>query len=198
MQTPLLKLHKRHFQLLELMVAAFILLICISPTMRIFTNMLKGQKEIVRQNERDHLAHLVHAKLTEEFYQQRFPLGEENESKPIAIGDPDLEKLLRQHAYRSSATYALVYSRKEKKELLYKIVIKMRDLTLNSEEENGVDSFENANPSDTFYDYYLFIDRKQAGIPKQDSPPGQSDQPKSQINAHPSSKLTPATPPKSG
>src|SRR5437660_280100 len=110
MQIPLKRIqrHKRHFQLLELMVAAFILLICIAPTMRIFTSMYQSQQAIVRENQRDHLAHLVHAKFTEQLYKRTISLEEVAQSKPIILGDPELEKLIRQSAYECTGTFTII------------------------------------------------------------------------------------------
>src|ERR1700733_14521161 len=102
--------HKRHFQLLELMVAAFILLICIAPTMRIFTNMYLSQHEIVRENQRDHLVHLIHAQITEQLYKRQIVLPEGAESHPIDLTDPELIGQLEKYHYQLEGVLVIVDS----------------------------------------------------------------------------------------
>jgi hypothetical protein len=164
-----IKRHKRHFQLLEMMVAAFILLVCIAPTMQIFTSMYQSQQGIIRENQRDHLAHLVHAKFVEQLYKREIPLPleEDKHGKNIELKDSELSELLKKYAYRFSGTFTILKKRVPKGqekpiEYLGKIEIKMKDLLYkhkaSEQEENR--KIQNGDPAETFYDYYIYISSK--------------------------------------
>ncbi len=165
MQIPLKRMlcHKRHFQLLELMVAAFILLICIAPTMRIYTSMYLSQQAIIRENQRDHLAHLVHAKFTEQLYKRLISLEEVMQSKPIVLSDPELEKLIHQCSYECEGIFSILDSKSAKgmdkpSKYLAQLVIKMRDVSSKPQKQIEDKKIENQNPAETFYDYFIYID----------------------------------------
>ncbi len=180
--------HKRHFQLLELMVAAFILLICIAPTMRIFTSIYQSQQEIIRQNNRDHLAHLIHAKFIEQLYKRNIPLPEAKQSNLIVLSDPEVTQLLQQLAYKFQGEFTLMTpiattSGKPKKSI-GKLVIQLEDTRYKPTElENKKSDDQNQNPAVTFYDYCVCIESKkiEANGPDQNQPttpqaPGQPSQ----------------------
>ncbi len=154
--------HKRHFQLLELMVAAFILLVCIAPTMRIFTSMYLSQQEIIRENQRDHLAHLVHAKFTEQLYKRQISLEEVIQSKTIALTDPELISQLQKFSYECTGTFTIVDSytpRDQEKptEYLSQLVIKLKDVSPKAQKISNK-TIENQDPAESFYDYFIYID----------------------------------------
>jgi len=163
MTRPLKKIptRKRHFQLLELMVAAFILLICVAPSMRIFTSMYQSQQDIVRENQRDHLAHLVHAKFTEQLYKRIISLPENKQSNPIELGDPDIQNFLKQNAFQFSGTFTLESrtpkGQEKPSEYLGKLEIKLKDTSHRSQQKKGDQTIENRDPAETSYDYYVYI-----------------------------------------
>jgi Tfp pilus assembly protein PilE len=155
--------HKRHFQLLELMVAAFILLICIAPTMRIFTSMYQSQQEIIRENQRDHLAHLVHAKFIEQLYKRQISLEEVMQSKIIALTDPELISQLQKFAYECVGTFIIVDSytpRNQEKPTMYlaQLVIKLKDISPKAKKHISNQKIENQDPIESYYDYFVYID----------------------------------------
>lgn len=156
--------NKRHFQLLELMVAAFILLICIAPTMRIFTSMYLSQQEIIRENQRDHLAHLIHAHVTEQLYKHQIALPqEEGKNHPIQLSDPDLINQLKKLHYDLSGEFVIVAMHKPKGEehadkYLAKLVIKLKDSLPKVQSKTPDKKFENQDPLETIYDYTIYID----------------------------------------
>ena len=55
--------------------------------MRIYTNMFLGQEAIVRENQRDHLAHLVHASVTHQLYQNAITLDNIVQDTPMQLED---------------------------------------------------------------------------------------------------------------
>lgn len=155
--------HKRHFQLLELMVAAFILLICIAPTMRIFTSMYQSQQEIIRENQRDHLAHTAHAKIIEQLYKRQMIFEEGTESKPVPLSDPKLIELLEKSSFSMEGRLEILESYTPKGQdlptmYLGKLVIKMKDLAYKPPKKESNKKIENQDPSESFYDYFVYID----------------------------------------
>lgn len=87
------------------MVATFILLICIAPTMRIFTNIYLSQQEIVRENQKAHLVHMAHAKITEQLYKREILISDIKENKVFEVVDADIIKQLKGTPFQIS--YAL-------------------------------------------------------------------------------------------
>lgn len=154
---------KRHFQLLELMVAAFILLICIAPTMRIFTNIFKAQQEIIREYQRDHIAHMMHAKFTEELYKRTIPIDDFKEKNHISLAYPDLMKHLKEFHYDCSGTFSMIGKRKNdgNPSYLYSLEINVQDKLMKQKNEQSSsrrDSVSDKDPSVATYTYMVYID----------------------------------------
>lgn len=154
---------RRHFQLLEVMIAIFILLVCAAPAMQIYTSMFKGQQTIVRENQRDHLARLIHAKVTEQLYKRAIPLEQFVEAKQTPVDDPELEQKLKDlsyKAYYSVSIAAKTPSKGEEKpnKYLVQLVITIRDVSSNPPSRASVKQIENQDTRDTFYDYLVYID----------------------------------------
>lgn len=84
------------------MVAAFILLVCLAPTMRVFTNIFKAQQQIIRDYQKDHIAHRFHAKFTENLYKREFSL---EENQDIALSDSDLLKEINNAHFACKGTF---------------------------------------------------------------------------------------------
>lgn len=168
MQIPPNKIryHKRHFQLLELMVAVFILLVCIAPAMRIYTTMYQSQQAIIRENQRDHLAHTMHAKFTELLYQQKVPLKQmmSGESSVLGIGDTELNEMRQTSAYGYdvSGTFTILdcspLDREKTNKYKGKIVIQMKDKLYKPPKSEENQCHKNGDPSITEYDYIVYID----------------------------------------
>ena len=174
----MIRTRKRHFQLLELMVAAFILLVCIAPVMRIFTSMYLSQHEIIRQNQRDHLAHVIHAELTEQLYKRQIALPSEEKAQPIVLSDSDILDQLKKLSYQLTGELTIVnfYTPKGQDhpvKYLAKLVIKLKDISPNAQAKNSDKKFENQDPTETFYDYSIYID---AGFREKDNNQQSSDQ----------------------
>ena len=143
---------RRHFQLLEWMVAVFILLICMAPTMRTYISLHHAQLAIARENHRDHLAHLLHAKITEQLYKGEIALDDIVQGRAIVLHDEELTELLRKQGYRFEGKLLVVNSHTpsgatQPDEYLAKMEIRMID-TLH----------EGSPPSGILYDYSVYID----------------------------------------
>lgn len=158
-----IKSRKHHFLLLELMVAAFILLICIAPAMRIFTSIFQEQQEIIRENQRDHIAHLIHALVTEKLYKREIEFLENSEAEAIPLKDQELDEELNKYSYSAQASLTIIDSVKPKGEdypnkYLAQLVIKLIDRSSGAESRAKAQKIINQDPSDTFYDYMIYID----------------------------------------
>lgn len=152
---------RRHFQLLELMVAVFILLICIAPAMQIFTSIFKSQQEIVRENQKNHIIHLMHAKFTEQLYKRLISFDDIRNQKDIILTDPDLVDLLGKSFFTCSGIFTIEKSYKPRGqdnpvEYLCKLEIKVADKLARQTKGKGSSSSQD-DPSET-YDYYIYID----------------------------------------
>jgi hypothetical protein len=145
------------------MVAAFILLICIAPTLRIFTSIYQSQQEIMRKNQRDHLTHLIHAKITELLYKRQIHFTKETKNQAIALLDPELLDPLKKLSYEFEGTLTIIKSHTARQQehpnqYLAQLSIKLRDVSPQAKNKIQEKKFENQDPADSFYDYYVYID----------------------------------------
>lgn len=158
---------KRHFQLLELMVAIFILLICVGPVMSIFTSIYRHQQEIIRENHRDHLKNMAHAKVIEHLYKKMIPLEDILQGKPITIADPELLASLRQFSYECQGTFSIIKPDLKKQErpnkYLCKLQLTMKDVSKRAQKITN-------SPLEKTYEYHVFIDAKDVEHPQQINP----------------------------
>lgn len=138
------RLQKHNFQLLEVMIAALLLLICVTPAMRIYTNMYMAQQAIIRENQRDHFAYRIHASIVEQLYKRTIPFNELLTVKENPLNIPILQDELKTWGYE--AFYAFIDPKKKKSnknsekadKRIFTLVISIKDLkkkpTLNSPE----------------------------------------------------------------
>lgn len=165
-QKPLNKRRsKRHFQLLEIMVAIFILLICAAPAMRIYVTMFKEQQLVIRENERDHIARVLHARITEKLYKRQIPLQDLAQGKKLSIDDPDLQKRLKELSYEGA--YILGIDKRSPKDeskpatkYLLRLFIILKDLTPQPASQTNSKKAENQDSRETVYDYYMYVSAK--------------------------------------
>lgn len=152
---------RRHFQLLELMIAVFILLLCVVPTVKIFTSIYLSQQEMVRKNDRDHMARRIHAKLMEKLYKREIPLSVVGLSIPVDLQDNDIETQLQKLRYKFSGTFSLVHSHTPQSlgyptEYLGELVFNLTDIKASSHKEAQED----------LYTYLVFIDAGELDNPQ--------------------------------
>lgn len=147
------KKRKRHFLLLEVMIAAFLLLVCITPLLRISARMALEQQAIIRENTRDHLAHLIHAKLTERLYQRKIPLEEIRQKQPLPVADSTLEEELKHWDFNCSCTWKEVHPYTPQNENQPTMYLGLLHITMKDKlKTNSLDTVE------TIYDYVIYID----------------------------------------
>lgn len=139
--------NKRHFQLLEVMIAMLLILICVIPSFQIYVNINKQQANVIRVNQRDHLVHLIHADLIEKLYKQMISLDQILARFQAPFEGEELKKKLEEIGYE--AVYSLYFLSSEKeiktaKKFLVELVIQLQD----KKQENSFD-----------YTYHIYIDR---------------------------------------
>lgn len=149
---------KHHFQLLEVMIAAFILIVCVAPTMEIFTNLFREQQRIVQQNQRDHLAKKLYAQIVEQLYKRTLPLDFLFDRKTNQIDQGDLKAELDQIGYEGF--YSFTDLRKKKSKGKEETNCYLATLTVVMKEKNPPKKgYSGQNPTgETRYTYKIFID----------------------------------------
>lgn len=161
MKKPLIRFKKRHFQLLEMMVAVFILLICAAPALRIYTNIFLHEQEDVRQNTRNRFARQIHSNIVERLYKHAIPFDQLLEKTRTPLEDSRLIEELQKNGY--SAFYQ--FDDYEKKKMnsrdkrasfyLVSLTIIIKDLKA-PPGAFGSSNF-GADPSEMKYDYKIYV-----------------------------------------
>jgi len=64
---------KRHFQLLEVMIAMLLIVTCVAPALHIYMNMYKLETQSMQNYEADHLARLLYVEIVEQLYLNAIP-----------------------------------------------------------------------------------------------------------------------------
>lgn len=96
MKKLIIRKNKRFFQLLEVLIALFLVASCAVPIMGSYVYIYKEHKSMHQKIEMDHLAHLAHAKVVEDLYKKGadgMPLKEFLDKEiPVPMQDlnPDL------------------------------------------------------------------------------------------------------------
>lgn len=112
-RTKLLKRLKRPFQLLEVMVAIFLLLVCIAPAIHIFSNLYKQQQESAREYKQDLMANAVHAAIVEKLYQKELAFDTIFEDSWKPLESDELQKQLSDSGMQAS--YRFIETSKPKR-----------------------------------------------------------------------------------
>ena len=145
----ILKRSKRYFQLLEIMVAAFIILICAAPALRIYTSTFLQQQDILKVNQSDHLSHLIHANIIEKLYKQEIPFQDILDKKRLSVDDSELNKELQLFGFEAFYSFqgsdSKKREKKDKKPSMYLVSLLITIVDKKSKDEKK-------------YDYKIFID----------------------------------------
>ena len=139
---------KRRFQLLEVMIALFLIIVCIVPVLHTFTYMYREQRQSIRDSRRDHLAHLIYAQVVEELYGQKVPWGAIQTSAVRSIANEALDNQLKDKGYKTTYTLTIVHPKRvisTSHEFLLNLKIELVD-----DERKGVK---------TEYKYLVYVDK---------------------------------------
>ncbi len=122
------------FQLLEVMIAMFLVLVCVIPVLNAYISMSQAQFNNHRLNQGDHLIHLIHGKIVENLYKHTIPWqdivdGREEKLEKLA-GVEDILKQLNHLSYE--CYYKLTIDKPQKKneiknKFLLRLSIKLKD-----------------------------------------------------------------------
>lgn len=138
---------QRPFQLLELMIAAFILFVCIAPVVRIFTALYHESHQLTKESMRDHIARLIHAGITEKLYRREIPLEALQAGAHITLADEEIAEQLKKYGYTSEGSIKLIRYRSEGGQpimRLAEICIKIKDVS--PQKRKNKDEKENEEP----------------------------------------------------
>lgn len=91
---------KSFFQLLEVMIALFILMICAVPIMQTYVQMHIQEKDMEQLVKRNQLVHEIHAKLIEKLYTETQTIANFENERTEEIKDEELEKKLKDLGYK--------------------------------------------------------------------------------------------------
>jgi hypothetical protein len=88
-----LKVNKRHFLLLEVLIAFILIVVCMLPLITPHTFILTEQKKFMQQLEVDHLVNLVYADIVERLYRNEIPWNSIINGSVFEIDDFILQRI---------------------------------------------------------------------------------------------------------
>lgn len=119
------KFKKRHFQLMEVMIAMFLVVVCAVPALEIYTNMYKQQVEAARNYEADHVVHLLHAKIIENMYKNFITFDDILNGGNHQFEDHEIGKQLRALGYNCNFTLRKTNHKKIKGEQWVRYLVEL-------------------------------------------------------------------------
>ena len=118
---------KRHFQLLEVMIAMLLIVICVAPALHIYTNLYKQETQTAQRYEADHLARLLYVTIIESLYHNEISLDEIQSGIETSLDHSKYGAELKKIGYRGWYCLAKVKEKKVKsakvQELRYLVAI---------------------------------------------------------------------------
>lgn len=150
------------------MVAIFLILLCAFPALQVYTNIYKEQSKVLRVNQRDHLARLIHASIIEQLYKRTISLEDILAKKPFKLAEPDLLAVLHQMGYEAFYQLSVLKPATEKgqekaQEYLCRLTICIREGSHSSEANIAFDQISEEALKEGEYVYYVYIARKERG-----------------------------------
>jgi Tfp pilus assembly protein PilE len=151
----MIKKQKRHFQLMEIMIALLLIMACAIPMVHSYVHMYKEQRHFVRSSHLDHLAHLIYAHIIEELYQQKISWQDMEGGVERELQHPEMSKLLKKEG--AHAKYSLKV--KTKKSNKAKVLKHLATLTLTVVDDRTNEKEEEKKPRKE-YEYVIYIARE--------------------------------------
>lgn len=151
------KIKRRHFQLLEVMIAVFLVVACALPALNAYVNMNKVQSDQVRLHQRDHLVHLLYSQLVEDLYRNRIQWADIQEGKQSELDEDlckDVYDQFKKHSYQCFYRLSKRQSKEENdpnqpNHYLIQLDITIKDLLRAQDQANHVD-----------YQYWAYVQKK--------------------------------------
>jgi len=101
-----LAIKKRHFLLLEVLIAFSLIVLCVFPLLAPHAFILRSQALFIKKIELDHLVNLIYGQITENLYFNKIPWKDIEEETKFPI----TEELLTEMALPFPTTYQGTYS----------------------------------------------------------------------------------------
>jgi Tfp pilus assembly major pilin PilA len=159
-QMPMIIKSKRHFQLLEVMVAVFLILLCAVPALEVYTNMYKQQAFVNLAYKKDHLVRLIHSHLVEKLANNEIALEEIFQGREFDVNQTELKKALRKIGYEAHYQFKITFPKNDSQQLTKNRLL--AEMTIQMKKKKGVtQAFLEKGKEDqvTDYTYSVYIDR---------------------------------------
>lgn len=162
-------IQKRHFLLLEVLIAFVIIALCMIPLISPHVFVLTEQKKFVKQVELDHLANLVYGDIVERMYQNEIQFSNVINGYEFEVDDPLLERIKfdKRLPYKGSFHFKEIIHKptQEAPKTFYLVKLEIRFVPINK----APASYAADIPGTIRYVYELFLVRDhQAMAPNQE------------------------------
>ncbi len=107
---------KRHYLLLEVMIALAIIVMCVLPLMYPHVSMLQAQKRFIKKIELDHVVSLLYAKMYEQLQRNEIPWSKIEEKGLNDIDQQQLKELNHNKPLPYTGTYKFAEKHKSNPE----------------------------------------------------------------------------------
>lgn len=98
---------KRHsFQLLEIMVAAFLVVVCAAPVIRIYSTIYVQQQKIAEINSLNRIVHHIHFLLIEKMYKHAIPMEQILSTQRFPVEENEVKEPLQKLGYHAFYTFS--------------------------------------------------------------------------------------------
>jgi hypothetical protein len=153
---------KRHFLLLEVLIAFALIVLCVFPLISPHSVMLRSQSQFIRKIELDHLVNLLYGHITEQLYFNKIP-WQDLENGTVF---PVTNELLSAAGFTALLPFEGTYTFNEKKRKPKKDDEKVDEYVLYIFELKFAfhPSGESPSKNDQIYTYQFFLARNLTGI----------------------------------
>lgn len=154
-----IKFRKRHFLLLEVIIAFILIVMCIIPLISPHTFILIEQKKFIHKIEADHLVNLTYADIVERLYLNEIPWNRVVSGDGFEIDDSLLERIKYEKMFPYKGTYRFgEIKHKPKDESLRKLYLLKLEMKFVPADKSKKD-YEEEVPGTLNYYYELFVVR---------------------------------------
>lgn len=188
------KNHKRHYLLLEVMIAFAIVAMCVLPLIAPHVFILKEQKSFVQKVELDHLVNLIYADIIERLYRNDISWAEVTSEKFYPIDESLLNRVGWTSRLPYQGEYQFKIDRYKPKKQPAPYTLFLLDLTIRFvPPETAKEATEKEKTASQIkYEYKVFVERNIGGEgaaeSEQQTQGAQQDQTKGGTGAAPAAK----------
>jgi len=171
---------KRHYLLLEVLIAFILVALCVLPLISPHVFILKEQKEAIQKIDLDHIVNLVYADIIERLYKNEIPWSDLNSERSFPIDEALLHRIgwSKPIAYHGEYHFKVDKYKPKKQPAPYTLYL--FDLTLgflpHEIAKGGTD--KQKEEQQIRYEYKIFVERNLEGDEGADQEPDKQEQPK--------------------